>query len=178
MYPRLTKAGKVSKTADKNFVGSGEGARLTESEHNLLRNNLNLAGGCLAKCPPVSRLTTIDFNLNSRVQIGEYLQEFGWKPTEFTVNGRPIVNEKTLAQVKNIPEADLINDYLLHQKRVSQIDSWRKAVEQDDRVHGFVIPNGAVTGRMTHRDPNMAQVPNSSSPYGKECRSCWTVPDG
>ena len=178
LYPRLTKAGKVSKTADKNFVGSGEGARLTESEHNLLRNNLNLAGGCLAKCPPVSRLTTIDFNLNSRVQIGEYLQEFGWKPTEFTVNGRPIVNEKTLAQVKNIPEADLINNYLLHQKRISQIDSWLKAVEEDDRVHGFVIPNGAVTGRMTHRDPNMAQVPNSSSPYGKECRACWTVPDG
>ena len=31
---------------------------------------------------------------------------------------------------------------------------------------------------MTHRDPNMAQVPNASSPYGKQCRACWTVPDG
>ena len=29
---------------------------------------------------------------------------------------------------------------------------------------------------MTHSHPNMAQVPSSSSPYGKECRSCWTVP--
>ena len=28
---------------------------------------------------------------------------------------------------------------------------------------------------MTHRDPNMAQVPSVSSPYGKECRSCWVV---
>ena len=24
----------------------------------------------------------------------------------------------------------------------------------------------------------MAQVPNIHSPYGKECRSCWTVPEG
>ena len=31
---------------------------------------------------------------------------------------------------------------------------------------------------MTHRNPNMAQVPNAGSPYGKECRSCWTVPKG
>ena len=28
---------------------------------------------------------------------------------------------------------------------------------------------------MTHRNPNMAQVPAVRSPYGKECRECWTV---
>ena len=31
---------------------------------------------------------------------------------------------------------------------------------------------------MTHNSPNMAQVPNLSAPYGKECRACWTVPEG
>jgi DNA polymerase-1 len=46
------------------------------------------------------------------------------------------------------------------------------------KVIGSVIPNGTITGRMTHRNPNMAQVPNSGSPYGKECRSCWIVPEG
>ena len=45
-------------------------------------------------------------------------------------------------------------------------------------VHGFVIPNGAITGRMTHRNPNMAQVPSVNNPYGKECRACWTVDEG
>ena len=45
-------------------------------------------------------------------------------------------------------------------------------------MHGFVIPNGAITGRMTHRNPNMAQVPSSSSPYGSQCRAVWTVPEG
>jgi DNA polymerase I-like protein with 3'-5' exonuclease and polymerase domains len=29
---------------------------------------------------------------------------------------------------------------------------------------------------MTHRNPNMAQVPNCSAPYGEECRACWVVP--
>ena len=31
---------------------------------------------------------------------------------------------------------------------------------------------------MAHRSPNMAQVPAVYSPYGKECRSCWTVEEG
>ena len=45
-------------------------------------------------------------------------------------------------------------------------------------MHGYVNTNGAVTGRMTHSKPNLAQVPSSSSLYGPECRSCWIVPKG
>ena len=30
---------------------------------------------------------------------------------------------------------------------------------------------------MSHNSPNMAQVPAVHSPYGKECRECWTVED-
>ena len=73
--------------------------------------------------------------------------------------------------------ATLIRDYLMLQKRVAQIESWLEAVKDDGRVHGKVITNGAVTGRMTHHSPNMAQVPNAGSVYGHECRECWTVDD-
>ena len=31
---------------------------------------------------------------------------------------------------------------------------------------------------MTHRNPNMAQIPSIYNPYGKECRACWTVDPG
>ena len=41
-----------------------------------------------------------------------------------------------------------------------------------------MIPNGTITGRMSHRSPNMAQVPSVKSPYGVECRECWTVNKG
>ena len=118
------------------------------------------------------------FNLASRKQIGERLINLGWKPTKHTEKGQPIVDESTLETV-DIPQAQLIAEYLMIQKRVAMIDSWLKHVDKDsDRVHGGIITNGAVTGRMTHRNPNMGQVPSVNKPYGQEIRSLWTVDDG
>ena len=117
------------------------------------------------------------FNPGSRQQIAKRLIEKGWKPTKHTEKGQVIVDESVLDGV-DIPEAKLMAEYLLLQKRVAQVESWLKFVSDEHRVHGKVITNGAVTGRMTHHSPNMAQVPSSSSPWGKECRDCWTVGDG
>jgi DNA polymerase I-like protein with 3'-5' exonuclease and polymerase domains len=117
------------------------------------------------------------FNPGSRKQIAERLQEKGWKPTKHTEKGSVIVDETTLEGL-DFPEAKAIAEYLMLQKRIAQIESWLEAVQDDGRVHGRVITNGAVTGRMTHMSPNMAQVPNSGSPYGHECRNLWTVEKG
>jgi len=95
----------------------------------------------------------------------------------FTEKGQAIVDESVLAKVP-LPEAQLIATYLMLQKRVAQIESWLESVGKDGRVHGKVITNGAVTGRMTHSSPNMAQIPNAGSIYGPECRECWTVEAG
>lgn len=119
----------------------------------------------------------VTFNPGSRQQIGEKLKELGWKPDKFTPTGHPIVDESVLEK-STIPEAKLIAEYLMLQKRIAQITSWLEAVEEDGRVHGKVITNGAVTGRMTHSTPNMAQIPNSGSIFGPECRECWSVDDG
>ena len=127
---------------------------------------------------PFSRLDYPEFNLGSRQQIGRYLQHFGWKPETFTEKGQPIVDESVLNKVKGIPEAELIGEYLMVQKRIAQIQSWVDAVQDNGRVHGYVNSNGAVTGRMTHSKPNMGQVPAVYSPYGRECREVWTVPSG
>ena len=118
------------------------------------------------------------FNWGSRKQIGEYVQEFGWKPRTFTPTGQPIVDEGTLKTIKDIPQAQLIADYLLYQKRIAQIDSWFDKVQDDSRVHGFVIAKGTITGRMTNREPKRAQVARSNYTVGKESRSCWIVPEG
>jgi DNA polymerase I-like protein with 3'-5' exonuclease and polymerase domains len=119
----------------------------------------------------------VEFNPGSRKQIGEKLIELGWKPETFTETGQPIVDEGVLSKL-SFPEAKMIAEYLMLQKRVAQIESWMEALGEDNRVHGRVITNGAVTGRMTHHSPNMAQIPNSGSIYGHECRECWTVEDG
>ncbi len=142
---------------------------LTDEEYNRCLTTENVK--------PFTRQKLVDFNLGSRKQIGEYLIDFGWKPVKFTPTGQPIVDEGTLKKIKHIREAKLIADFLLYQKRIAQVTSWIDELKED-RVHGSVIPNGTITGRMTHRNPNMAQVPNAGSPYGKECRSCWTVPKG
>jgi DNA polymerase I-like protein with 3'-5' exonuclease and polymerase domains len=117
------------------------------------------------------------FNPGSRKQIGERLQEKGWKPDNYTETGQPIVDEGTLEGL-DFPEAKAIAEYLLLQKRIAQIQSWLKVVQPDGRVRGKVITNGAVTGRMTHHSPNMAQVPSCGSPYGEDCRDLWIVEKG
>ena len=117
------------------------------------------------------------FNPGSRKQIAERLQGLGVKFDKKTEKGNIIVDEKVLEGIDR-PEAKAVARYMMLQKRVAQIDSWLKSVKDDGRVHGRVITNGAVTGRMTHQSPNMAQVPAVSAPFGPECRRCWTVEEG
>ena len=156
--PKLKKDGELSKSG------------LTTEEYDKL-----IASG---DYKPFMRQELQEFNLGSRKQIGEYLIDFGWKPKRFTPTGQPIVDEGTLKKITHIHEAKLIADFLLYQKRIAQVQSWLDALEEDGRVHGSVIPNGTITGRMSHSHPNMAQVPAVYSPFGKECRACWTVDEG
>ena len=118
------------------------------------------------------------FNVGSRQQIAERLAGKGavWK--ELTPAGKPKVDEATLKKQTHIPEAKIILRYLLCQKRASHVDSWIKAVGEDGRIHGRVRHIGAVTGRMAHSSPNMAQIPAVRAEYGKQCRELFTVPDG
>lgn len=117
------------------------------------------------------------FNPGSRKQIAERLMGLGWKPRKHTEKGSVIVDEKVLQTVR-IPQAKPILRYLLLQKRVAQVKSWVENVSERGRVHCKVRTNGAITGRMTHSKPNLAQVPRVGSEYGEECRSVWTVEDG
>jgi DNA polymerase I-like protein with 3'-5' exonuclease and polymerase domains len=118
-----------------------------------------------------------EFNLGSRQQIARYLQHFGWKPKQFTELGTIIVSESVLETIE-IPEGKLIAKYLMLQKRLGLVSAWIDAIDKGDRIHGKVNSCGAVTGRMTHSKPNLAQVPASSSPYGEECRELFTVEEG
>lgn len=117
------------------------------------------------------------FNPGSRQQIAERLIGLGVKFTKHTDKGAVIVDESVLEGI-DLPEAKLVSEYLMIQKRVAQIGSWLDIVKDDGRVHGRITTNGAVTGRCTHSSPNMAQVPAVGSPFGAECREMWRVPVG
>ena len=165
LLPNFTKTGALSKMA--LIEGSTKKSRLTQEEYEEIATKRKAV-----------RIEEVPFNLGSRKQIGEYLIDFGWKPKRYTPTGQPIVDESTLSKIKDIPEANLISEYLLLQKRIAQVKSWIEASDDDDRVRGFVNPNGTITGRMTHNSPNMAQVPSIYAPYGQDCRACWSVAEG
>ena len=117
------------------------------------------------------------FNPGSRKQIAERMMALGWKPKKHTEKGTVVVDEKVLQTIDR-PEAKSLLRYLLIQKRVAQVASWIENADENGRVHCKIRTNGAITGRMTHSSPNLAQVPRVGSEYGEECRSVWTVEDG
>jgi len=129
-----------------------------------------------------------EFNLGSRPQISRHLMHYGWKPKEFTPTGQPIVDEAHLEGV-DIPEAQLICEYLMLQKRLAEVYKWIKFSEFDGKVHGQVDTCRAVSNRMGHMEPNLAQVPSvrkgidnkplrgTKGGWGVECRELFTVSD-
>ena len=163
--PRCKKVREISPKIKKDGAMSSVGLKFLGDEC------LDIVGGSF------TRVDFPEFNLGSRQQIAEYLIHFGWKPKKTTEKGNVIVDETTLEGV-DIPEAQLIAEYLMLGKRIAQVQSWLELVEEDGRVHGQVNSCGAVTNRMTHYNPNMAQVPASRKPYGDRCRQAWTVPKG
>ena len=124
----------------------------------------------------------VSFNPNSRDHIaGRLIALFGWVPEVFNTNdGKPKVDETILRTLAYEP-VPLMVEYLTVNKRVAMLadgkQAWLKAVK-DGRIHGRVNTMGAVTGRCTHSNPNVAQVPSVTSPYGSECRELFTVDRG
>ena len=121
-----------------------------------------------------TKVKYIPFNIASRKQIAERLMERGWKPKKMTDKGNVIVSEEILDTL-DMPEAEMFSRYFLLQKRTGLIKAWIEACQDDNRVRGRVMTLRTITGRMAHNSPNMAQVPAVYSPYGKECRSLWTI---
>lgn len=135
-----------------------------------------------------------DFNPNSRQQI-EWLfrTHYSYEPQNedlYAEDGRLKVDETTFHWIASDPDApkdvhalaELLEESLLLSKRLGQLSDgtwgWLKCIGKDGKIHGRVNPNGAVTGRATHSQPNVTQVPHNSSPYGKECRELFRVPEG
>jgi DNA polymerase I-like protein with 3'-5' exonuclease and polymerase domains len=121
---------------------------------------------------PIKR---IQFNPGSRTQIIKRLKaQFGWEPSKFTVKKNPIVDDSILRALP-WPEAQKLADYFLVNKRLGQLavgkKAWLKVCVETQlpngqlmyRIHGRVNTNGAGTGRCTHSDPNLAQVPKNTA---------------
>lgn len=146
-----------------------------------------------------------DFNPNSRQQIEWLLRtHYGYSPTNIDCYDvedtdaddvdlsqcRLKIDDESMKFMKEDPQApdevkavvSILEESLMLKKRLGQLadgnNAWLSMIGKDGNIHGSVIPNGAVSGRATHSRPNVAQVPHVGSPYGKECRELFRVPDG
>lgn len=191
IQPRKTKNGEINSVGLK-FLGEYFEKIIPIPEYVEGKYGIEYISGSF------TRIDWPEFNLGSRKQIAEQLIHRGWKPEVFTPvtdnggGGNIVVNELVLDSIRGeFREATLLADYFMITKRQAMLDNWISNYNEDTgRIHGYVNTVGAVTGRMTHNNPNLAQVPATKvdkdnhpifgfeGSFGADCRSLFTVPKG
>lgn len=123
-----------------------------------------------------TKIKVVEFNPNSRAHLTKRLiTVFGWEPKEFGEDGLPTLNDDII-KAMNLPIAKDIGEFLMLQKRLGQLAEGEQAwltLVVDGLIHGRVNTMGAITARASHSNPNLAQIPSNSSPYGHECRELF-----
>lgn len=135
---------------------------------------------------PFSRIEWIPFNPGSPLQVVRRLNAAGWRPTEKTkghfkcqkeYERKPTpelrerleeyaetgwsISETNLSTLpEDAPEAAKgLAKYLLLASRQRLLTDWLNRVQDDGRIHANFNHIGAWTQRMSHSEPNMANVP-------------------
>ncbi|WFZ78570.1 DNA polymerase [Aeromonas phage vB_AsaP_MQM1] len=160
VQPRVTKAGTLSSVGLKNIYGEMYESFIPVPAHTKCVGRVEYHSG--AFCP----VEVEKFNLGSRQQIAERMQRAGWVPNKLTDKGNIIIDDEVLEEIadKGIPEGVLLQRYFKLSKLCSMVKGWIDAYDWDTkRIHGYVSSVGAVTSRMTHSNPNVAQVPAAST---------------
>lgn len=108
---------------------------------------------------------------------------YGKQQWLLTDKGNPKTDAETLIDMFSKYEwAKPLLHYLEVQKLLGQLaegpKAWLKEVKSDGRIYGSADVLGAVTGRFTHSNPNLAQVPSSTAYKGSDARSLFTVRKG
>jgi DNA polymerase I-like protein with 3'-5' exonuclease and polymerase domains len=117
-----------------------------------------------------------ELNPTSRDHISWILQEFyGWKPTQMSPTGKPIIDEVILKDIGTPVALDFLKCLDITKKlgMISEgTNAWLKLCTTADRIHHHcsVATN---THRCAHRKPNLAQVPSNH-----EFRELFTASPG
>jgi DNA polymerase I-like protein with 3'-5' exonuclease and polymerase domains len=136
----------------------------------------------------LTKVKLVEFSPGSRQNhvANRLMHRYNWKPKQYTPTGEPKIDEAVLLSLP-YKEAPALAEWYGNDKRMGAIadgkQSWMKHMRYRDnnmraRIHPVVIHNGAVTGRMAHHTPPVAQVPRVGNPYGVEMRSCWITTPG
>ena len=107
-----------------------------------------------------------ELNPTSRDHIAWILTTFyGWTPTLLTTTGKPVIDEVILTEIASggIPIAAEFAKCLDITKKLGMIsegvNAWLKQCTSASRIHHHCSV-GCATSRMSHKKPNLAQVPS------------------
>lgn len=118
-------------------------------------------------------------NLNSSVQVGEYLANTLGVPLSRTKTGRYATSEGELR--KYAVEFDVIQDLLeyrmLSKLASTYIESLVEKADGDGRIHTTYNQMYVSTGRLASSNPNLQNIPTTSE-YGLLIKSSFVAPEG
>lgn len=114
---------------------------------------------------PYCKVELREFNPNSRPQIIDRLKfVYGWEPVDFTEKGNPEVNDEVLRGLaKHWSICETLAELFFYSKILGQLadgaNGWLKLVDDAGFIHGRCNAGGTRSGRASHSNPNVAQVP-------------------
>ena len=200
VHPKVTKYGTLSRTdfrwledGDLSVFNGGPFSRFTyvdfnPNSHKQIISVLNEAGWS-----PVDKTTThvqVERELNKlkhnkyrnealdlrkkelSIQLDD-LRKTGWKVNENNLETLPSTAPKA---------AKLLAKRILLESRRRTLTEWLDLVTPEGRIHGNFYGIGAWTHRMSHQNPNTANIPNEYDTagkiklLGKELRALWCAP--
>ncbi len=120
-----------------------------------------------------------EINLNSSIQVGNFLAEKAGVPLAKTKTGRYATNENELQQFADqFPIIKQLLDYReLSKLRSTYVESLIQKIDDDGRVHTSYNQVAVSTGRLSSSNPNLQNIPVTSS-FGQKIKSCFVASDG
>lgn len=116
----------------------------------------------------------VDLNLNSSIQVGNYLAEKAGVPLSKTKTGRYATNEQEIAKFAgDFPiVADLLVYRELSKLRSTYVESLVDKVDDRGRVHTSYNQVAVSTGRLSSSNPNLQNIPVTGE-FGQKIKSCF-----
>lgn len=120
-----------------------------------------------------------DINLNSSIQVGEFLATKAGVPLAKTKTGRFATNEQELIKFKD--SHPIIGQLLAYREltklRSTYVASLIDKVDDKGRIHTTYHQAVVATGRLASTNPNMQNIPVTSD-FGVQIKSCFVAPKG
>ena len=162
------------KTFTPKFIPDG---KLKEPKRPFKRNNIYTVG-------PHQPISLTSFNPGSGNHIVWWVEQaLGKQEWDRTEKGNPKTDSATLQEMFNNEEfLKPLLHYLEVNKLLGQLaegdKAWLKLVHTDGRLHGSMDILGTVSGRASHSNPNLGQIPSPRAYKGEESRELFTSENG